>query len=190
MNTRRIICTLLGMWIGASLFMASVAAFSFRVVNELILNPVPEMAPYLKVLSSEKIRLLARFQAAEFNRTLFEGWGLAQILLGLLIFGILLFGTKEGKLILGLSLFMVLLSTGMHLLITPSIIGYGKTLDFVAAEKEPELRRRVQAFHNAYSAMEGVKLLCGAGLLVILFREVRKRPGRNDEGGTEDLEAA
>jgi hypothetical protein len=189
MNTRRIICTLLGMWIGASLFMAAVAAFSFRLVNELIVNPAPEMAPYFKLLGSEKLRILARHQAAEFNRSLFDGWGMAQILLGLLIFGILLFGTKEGKLVLGLSLFMVLLTTGMHVLVTPSIIGYGRSLDFVGPDKEPDLRRRVDAFHKIYSSLEGVKLLCGASLLVIFFLEVKRRPGRGGED-REDGEAA
>lgn len=190
MNTRRIICTLLGIWIGASLFMAAVAAFSFRLVNELILNPAPELASYFKILGSDKMRMLARHQAAEFNRSLFEGWGLVQILLGLLIFGILLFGTKEGKLILGISLFMVLLTSGMHLLVTPSIVGYGRTLDFVAIDKEPQMRSRVQAYHSAYSALEGVKLLCGVVMLGIFFREVRRRPGKDGDSRYDDLEAA
>jgi hypothetical protein len=178
------------MWIGASLFMAAVAAFSFRLVNELILNPAPELAAYFKVLGAEKLRILARYQASEFNRALFEGWGLTQILLGLLIFGILLFGTKEGKLILGLSLFMVILTTGMHLLVTPSIVGYGRSLDFLSAEKEPELRNRVKVFHNTYSTLEGVKIVCGLTLLVIFFREVRKKPGRDTDNRYEEPEAA
>jgi len=178
------------MWLGASLFMAAVAAFSFRLVNELLLNPAVELAPYLKVLGAEKMRVLARYQAAEFNRALFEGWGLTQILLGLLIFGILLFGTKEGKLILSISLFMVLISTGMHLLVTPSIVGYGRSLDFVSPDKEPELRNRVKAFHNAYSTLEGVKILCGLTLLVIFFRETRKRNGKDGDSRYDDLEPA
>lgn len=190
MNTRRLICTLLGMWIGASFFMAAVAAFSFRVVNDLMLNPATELAPYLKVLGAEKLRILFRHEAAEFNRALFDGWGLTQILIGLLIFGILLFGTKEGKLVLSLSFLMVLLSTGMHLLITPSIIGYGRSIDFVAPEKDPEIRNRLKALHNAYTSLEVVKLLCGATLLVLFFREVRRRPGATTQDGFEDIEAA
>lgn len=180
MNTRRIICTLLGMWIGASLFMAVVAASSFIQVNELIVNPAPETAPYFKILGAEKVGLLARHQASEFNRTLFENWGIAQIILGLLVFGMLLFGTKEGKVILGLSLLMVLLVTGMHLFITPSIIGYGRGLDFVSIDKEESTRKRVRALHNAYSTLEVVKLLAGVGLLIIFFREVPRRGSRED----------
>lgn len=170
--------------------MAAVAASSFRLVNELLVNPAAELAPYLKVLGAEKMRVLARYQAAEFNRALFEGWGLVQILIGLLIFGILLFGTKEGKFILSLSLFMALLSAGMHLLVTPSIVGYGRSLDFVSIDKEPELRNRVKAFHNAYSALEGIKLVCGVALLTIFFRETRKRNGRDDDSRYNEPEPA
>ncbi|MBM3758963.1 MAG: hypothetical protein FJW36_01820 [Acidobacteria bacterium] len=188
MNTRRIICTLMGIWIGGSLFMAAAAVFSFRLVNELILNPAPEMAPYFKLLGAEKLRMIARYQAAEFNRSLFEGWGLVQILLGLLIFGILLFGSKEGKLTLGISLSMVLLCTVMHLGVTPSIVGYGRTLDFVGPDKEPQLRSRVQAFHYAYSGLEGLKLLSAVVILGLMYRDGKRRINHDDR--FDDREAA
>lgn len=187
MNTRRIICTLIGMWMGACIFMAAVAAYSFRNVNELITNPAAELAPVFKVLGAEKMRMIARYQAAEFNRGMFEGWGLVQILLGLIIFGLFLFGTKEGKITLGLSLFMVLLSAGMHLLVTPSIVGYGRSLDFVAQDKELDLRRRVQTFHTTYSSLEVVKLLTGTTILVMLYREGRRRSSRAGEDAYEGL---
>lgn len=189
MNTRRIVCTLLGMWVGASLFMAAVAAFSFRLVNQLIVNPAPELAPVFKLLGSDKMRLLARHQAAEFNRALFEGWGLTQIILGLVIFGVILFGTKEGKFTLSLSLFMVLLVTGMHLGITPSIVGYGRSLDFLAPDKEVTLRQQVQFLHTTYSSLEVIKLLCAVVMLGMLCRERRRRPGVGTSS-TDDAEAA
>ena len=190
MNTRRFICALLGAWIGASLFMASVAAFNFKSVNDLFITPQPELVGYIKAIGPEKLRMLFRHEAAEFNRALFEGWGLVQIGISLLVFGLLLFGTKEGKFILSVSLLMVLLVTGMHLLVTPSIVGYGRSLDFASPDKEFSMRQRVGAFHNAYTALESVKLLGGVILLVIFFREVRRRPGRDPMDDYEEVEAA
>ncbi|WP_031495119.1 hypothetical protein [Bryobacter aggregatus] len=187
MNTRRLICTLLGAWLGASLFMAFVAAYNFRVVNDLFVLPQPEMASYIKVIGQDRLQILFRHEAAEFNRSLFEVWGIVQIVIALLLFGILLFGTKEGKFTLAVSLTMVLLVTGMHLLVTPSIIGYGRSLDFIAKDKELGLRQKVKVFHNTYSTLEGIKMVGGVILLVIFFRETRRRPER---GGPEtDLEA-
>ncbi len=180
MNTRRILCTLLGVWMGVSLFAAALAAFSFRLVNQMIVNPPAEFAPYIKAVGLDKLRLLARYQASEFNRAMFEGWGLAQILIGLLVFGIILFGTKEGKLVLAISLVMLALVTGMHLLVTPSIVGYGRSLDFVAPDKDLQARKELQAIHNMYSALEGMKLLGGVVLLGIFYRDGRRRGMRDD----------
>lgn len=190
MNTRRFICALLGAWIGASFLMASVAMFNFRVVNDIFITPQPELVGYIKAIGPEKLRMLFRHEAAEFNRSLFEAWGFVQIGISLLVFGTLLFGTKEGKFILSVSLLLVLIVTGMHLLITPSIVGYGRSLDFAPADKEFAMRQRVNAYHNAYTTLEGVKLAGNVMLLVIFFREVRRRPGRGPDDEFEEIEAA
>ncbi len=190
MNTRRFICALLGAWIGASLLVAFAAAYNFRVVNDMFVTPQPELVGFIKAIGPEKLRLLFRHEAAEFNRAIFEAWGFIQIAISLLVFGTLLFGTKEGKFILGVSLVMVLLVTGMHLLITPSIVGYGRSLDFAPADKEYAMRQRVNAFHQAYTTLESIKLVGSVVLLVIFFREVRRRPGRGPNDEYEEIEAA
>src|SRR5436190_6741390 len=178
MNTRRFICALLGLWIGASLFMGTVAAVSFRSVDRLLASPQPEVAAEIKVVGAEKMRALLRHEAGEFNRALFEGWGVVQIALSLLLFGILLFGTKEGKFVLSVSLLLVIVTAGMHLLVTPNIVAYGRGLDFQPPDKEIGLRERVKVFHNTYSSLEIVKLSGIVAILVVLLREVRRRPGR------------
>lgn len=183
MNSRRFLCVLLGLWFGASLWMAFVAVFNFRAVNEILANPQPEMGFYLKVMGPERLRLLLRHEASEVNRALFENWGLAQIGISLVTFGMLLFGTREGKTPLALGLLMVLLSAGMHLFVTPSIVGFGRSLDFVSVDKEPEARKRLKSFHDAYSALEATKLLAGVALTTILVRDVRRRKGSG--GGSE-----
>lgn len=171
--------------------MAFVAVFNFRAVNDILATPQPEMAFYVKVLGPDRLRVLLRHEAAEVNRALFESWGLVQIGISLLTFGMLLFGTREGKLPLALGLLMVLVSAGMHLFVTPSIVGFGRALDFVSADKEPDARRRLKAFHDAYSGLEGTKLLCGLALTGLIVRDGRRRKGSNgfSERG-EDYEAA
>lgn len=171
--------------------MAFVAVFNFRAVNEILATPQPEMAFYVKVLGPDRLRVLLRHEAAEVNRALFESWGLAQIGISLLTFGMLLFGTREGKLPLALGLLMVLLSAGMHLFVTPSIVGFGRALDFVSADKEPEARRRLKAFHDAYSGLEGTKFLCGLALTGLIVRDGRRRKGGNGVSErSEEYEAA
>jgi amino acid transporter len=183
MNSRRFICVLLGLWLGASLFMAFVAVMNFRVVNEVLANPQPELAAYLKILGPDRLRLLFRHEAAEVNRALFDYWGYGQVGFGLVTFGLLLFATKEGKGVLATGLVLLILTCILQFAITPGIIGYGRALDFLAKDQELVLRKRVASLHSAYSAVEGVKIL---GLLILMGIFVRERPLRK----TRDAEAS
>jgi len=76
----------------------------------------------------------------------------------------------------------------MHLGVTPSIVGYGRTLDFVGPDKEPQLRSRVQAFHYAYSGLEGLKLLSAVVILGLMYRDGKRRINHDDR--FDDREAA
>jgi hypothetical protein len=189
MNSRRIACALIGLWLGAMIAVALIAASNFRIVNQMLTNPQPELAAYLKIIGPDRMRMLFRHEAGEVNRALFEAWGLVQILITLLLFGLLLFGTKVGRVVLGMSLFTIILSTVMHLAITPSIVGYGRSLDFVGPDREPALRQRVQAFHSAYSTMAGLNALVGLGMLGMMARE-RRRRGAGRDVSVEDYDAA
>lgn len=159
---------------------------NFRVVNEMLVSPNADLQGYVKVIGMDKLRFLLRHEAAEVNRFLFETWGLTQIVISLLVFGVFLFGTKVGKVTLGSSLALVLLVAGMHLFVTPSIVAYGRGLDFAPADKEVNLRSRVSALHSAYSAMEGVKLL---GVLALLGVYLRERPKRRPGADAEEIYA-
>lgn len=171
MNARRFVCVVLGLWLGASLFMTFVAVMNFRMVSETLANPQPELAAYLKVLGPERLRMLFRHEAAEVNRALFQQWGFAQIGFAVLNFGLLLFATKEGKYILAGSLVLLLVVCIQQFAITPGIIGYGRGLDFLPPDAELVLRKRVATLHSAYSTMEVIKLLGVLGLLGMFLRE-------------------
>lgn len=182
MNSRRFVCTVLGLWLGASLFMAFVAVMNFKIVREVIANPQPELAAYIKIIGPERMTMLFRHEAAEVNRALFDLWGYGQIGFGLLVFGLLLFATKEGKLVLGTGLALLVITAVMQFAITPGIIGYGRALDFQASDKELALRQRVQSLHTAYTSLEGVKIL-GIGILLTAF--LRERPLRRTRSSSD-----
>ncbi len=182
MNSRRFVCTLLGLWLGASFFMAFVAVMNFRIVRGLVANPQPELAAYIKILGPERMTQLFRHEAAEVNRALFDMWGYGQLGLALLLFGLLLFATKEGKLVLAMGVLLVSLTGVMQFVITPGIVGYGRALDFVASDKELVLRKRVQSLHTAYSSLEGAKVIVILALLAIFLREKPFRRARGASG--------
>ncbi len=180
MHSRRLSSLLLGAWLGCSLFMGAVAILSFRSARTLLEEAPPQMRVLTeKAGGQEAMTQILRYEVAEQNRQLFEIWEIFQIVMGLFLFGFLLFGTAEGKMPLVLCLAMVLVVVAMHFLVTPHIVGLGREIDFQPADARPLIRSQLQARHAVYSALELVKLLLGAvlgGLLV--WPQTRKRQDR------------
>src|ERR1039458_2831628 len=112
MRSRRIACLLLGLWMGAGLWMLWVAADNSASADRLLLAPNASAAAYLKTLGRAQLSPLAHYLAADQNRALFEKWGVVQIVLGGLFFFFLLFGTRLGKLPLVVALLMLLIVVG------------------------------------------------------------------------------
>jgi hypothetical protein len=52
------------------------------------------------------------------------------------------------------------------LVITPQILSVGRSLDFVPRNPVPPEMARFGMLHGAYTALDGIKLLAGLGLLV------------------------
>src|ERR1035441_1442758 len=97
MNSRRLACFLLGIWMGGGLLMLWVAAESFGSVDRLLAQPHPVATAQFKALGRADARLLLRYQVAEQNRWYFQTWETAQIVIGVLFFFFLLFLTRENK---------------------------------------------------------------------------------------------
>ena len=90
--------------------MAWVATENFHSVDRLMESPNPAASLQFKALGPAQTRMLLRYHASEQNRYYFESWDTFQIIYGLAFFFFLLFGTKEGKISLGLALGMVLIT--------------------------------------------------------------------------------
>jgi hypothetical protein len=180
MHSRRLSCLLLGAWLGCSLFMGAVAIFSFHSTKTLMDDAPPQMRLLTqRVGGDEAMTHILRYEVAEQNRQLFEIWELFQIVMGLFLFGFLLFGTAEGKMALALCLTMVVVVAAMHWLVTPHIVGLGRELDFQPLTASPLIRSQLQARHAVYSALELVKLLLGVILgALLVWPSSRKRQER------------
>jgi hypothetical protein len=183
MHYRRIACFVLGLWLGAGLLMAWFGAASFRTVDQMLRRPNPVLAVQMKALGPGGARLLLRYQVAEQNRRLFQAWETAQIMLGILFFLFLLFGSEEGKFSLLLLLLMLLATVIQRLAITPELTALGRILDFAPAEMSSVERNKFWMLHSAYGGVEILKL--GMGLMLVGLVLLRHRSG--DSGHEFDL---
>jgi len=176
MSTRRFVAFLLGVWLGGSLFMYLIATHNLESADQVLSSPPPAAAKIIDSVGSDSARLLLRHQASELNRTFFEYWGVAQLIVGGAVFGMLLFATREGKWPVVTALVMLVVVAVMRFILTPDLVNFGRQLDFMAQETGTVEYARFWGVHRAYAIAELVKSGLGLALLgLLLFRVQRKR---------------
>jgi len=159
---------------GAGLWMVWVAADNTASANRLLLAPNAYAADYLKTLGRAQLTPLAHYLAGEQNRSLFETWGVVQIVFGGLFFALLLFGTRLGKFPLALALVMFLIVIGERVAIAPGMELVARHTDFNPA---PSGRAQFanEALDFGYTMAEWAKFILGAAMAAVLIWHERRR---------------
>ena len=173
MHYRRIVCFLLGVWLGGGILMAWYGARSFGTVETIMNQSNPGFVVQTKPLGPAATRTVLRYIVAEQNRWLFRNWEYMQIALASLFFCYLLFGTTEGKFSLGVMLAMLALTVMQRFLISPDLGITGRTLDFAPADLAVQEHARFWLVHNAYLAVEALKFGLGLILGIIVMSSRR-----------------
>jgi hypothetical protein len=151
---------------------------NYRVADRLLDQPNPAASLEFKVLGPAATRQLLRYQVAEENRYYFEAWETVQVMLGAFFFFFLLFGTREDKFSLLISLLMLVATGVQRFILTPEITAFGRVLDFVPQDVYVPGRRTLPVAQSAYQAVELSKLALGAVLtLWLLLGRGRRRSG-------------
>jgi hypothetical protein len=192
MSSRRLACIILGAWIAASIFMSWVAAENLRSVERTLHDPTASAIAQIKQLGYDNARQLLRYQAGESNRLYFHSWETVQLVLGLLLFGLLLFGTDSGKYTLIVPVLMLLLVALEHYAITPYVALLGRALEMLPGVAKAQDEARFRALHQAYGGIEIAKLLLGMGLsgVMVFTGRARRRKvhkPRPDPSGKREL---
>jgi hypothetical protein len=164
MQYRRVVCLILGLWLGGSLVMAWFGARSFQTPERLLNESNPGFILQTRPMGHAATRAVLRHAVADQNRWLFQSWELMQIGIGVLLFTYLLFGTMEGKFTLLLSLLMLILVAVQRIAISPTLGSLGNTLDYMSADTVVSERAKFWMLHSAYIGVELGKL--GLGLIV------------------------
>jgi hypothetical protein len=170
MHHHRIAAFLAGCWILGSLFMMFVATQNFRAVDRVLAAPPTQASPMIQTLGSEKSRVLLRQLVGEENAFYFESWELAELALGTLLTGFLLFGAQR-QVLAGLAAAMVGLAAFQHFEITPEMVSMARSL-----EPAPGFAR----LHALYGILEIVKLALAVVIAGALLPAWRARSARID----------
>ena len=172
MHYRRIVCFLLGLWLGGGILMAWYGARSFGAVETIMSQSNPAFVVQTKSLGPAVTRMVLRYAVAEQNRWLFRNWENMQIGMAVLFFCYLLFGTLEGKFSLGVMLCLLALTLLQRFLISPELGNTGRTIEYLPGDLAAPERARFWLLHNTYLAMEALKV--GFGLILGIVVMSRK----------------
>lgn len=173
---RRLASLLLGAWLGAGILTDIAVTQNFQTVDRFLQTPdtVTTSVELNKIGRAEE-RAVLRRNAGEENNWIFLNWERVELTLGAVLFGLLLFGSRPQKLMLGLCLAMILIVAAEHFLLAPPIAELGRRVDDLPAN-DPETGR-FWLLHGLYSGLDILKLLVGFAFAVRLT--VRWKPDRD-----------
>jgi hypothetical protein len=156
---------LLGVWLGWTVFMWFAATRTFRTVDRVLNSPNPQLTAATQPLGHDETWVVLRHLASEINRTFFEGYGAAQILLGIALLFLIWRQTPRDTFAVVLAGVMLALVLILTVAITPQIIALGRSIDFLPRNPEPAVMPRFWMLHGAFTGLDGAKLLAGLVLL-------------------------
>ncbi|MDE3178488.1 MAG: hypothetical protein KGM47_02415 [Acidobacteriota bacterium] len=160
---RAIALVIVSIWIGWTLFVWFAATRSFRTASEVWQKPQPEFAALLKPLGESASLTVLKHFAGQVNARLFRAYGLAQIVLGVILVLLLWNPRPRDVPSLVLAVIMLALVVILAVFIAPGIASLGSALDF---KPSPDNTARFWTLHGAYSGLDGVKLLAGIVMAV------------------------
>jgi hypothetical protein len=160
MKTTRLLCLVLGMWLGGSLILGSVVAYNFAGVEDLFArNPrLADRAGFGVQDESAKKTSLLWVHASELNRVFFENWNRTQLVLGVLSIGLAIFASASRALLLLLTAAVALVAY-THFGVEPEILDLGRRLDFTPRLPPPPELTAFQRYHGLYFGLETLRLL-------------------------------
>lgn len=167
---RRMLILLIGIWFGSMLVVVLAVPRSFQSVDLVMADPAPEISKAIREIGPIRARMVLHHQISESNRMLLQGWGWAQLGLGLLVFGIVLFGTKSGRVAIGLAGLMLLVAAVTQFLLIPRLHEISRATDFAPAMAGSPATDRFLVLHRGFVAFEAVIGVLGTVLLGLLFR--------------------
>lgn len=175
---------LVGMWLGAGLFLIWMVREQFNTVDRALKPTTRVGEQAVNDIGVERSRVFLRYHAAEQSRAYLYMWGLAQLVLGGFLLIVLLFATNANKLMTGVAVALLALSALQHFLVMPRITELGRALDFANVDEMRDERRGYWNYERTYSYLDLTKfglLLLVAGRLVVSSGERRRRRRKSGE---------
>lgn len=164
MNTRRLICFLLGSWFAGSLLFFLIARHDAGSATATIESLPPQGAKIAQAIGPDNVQLLLKRHGLELSRFYRGNWEKTELALGAALFLLMLFGTGVRVIPLAAILVVIVATAAEHWLLTGRMLWYGRNLDFVVASLQSHDRDTLETLQKMYVWHEIVKLVLLGGI--------------------------
>ena len=177
MHSTRIATFLLGGWIAGCVLVDLIALQNIRMAGQMLNAAIPAASEIIQSAGREEMNSLLHHFAAEQYRAYFSEWGVAQLILLLLLAAVLWFATERRWIpqLLCLAVFVLVV---FQLAISPEWVYRGREGDFPPGSLSPSTQSRVSGLTALWMGVEAVKLILGGGLTAFVLSYKSKRRAR------------
>jgi hypothetical protein len=174
MHARRFACMLLGFWLAGSVVMAFIAADSANSAGRLLLDRGPAANLRIQAMGREEARIMLAYPVRQQARWWLEEWENLELALGAFFFIFLLFGTREGKLALSLTLGIYAVLLFQRFFAVAQMLYLGAQMDFVPSNVVTPERNQLIAVQKLFTGVEIFKALGILALGVYMIARTRR----------------
>jgi hypothetical protein len=174
MHARRFAVMLLGFWLAGSMAITFLVADSAKSAARLQAEHSAAADVRLKALAPEDARLMLAYPVRQQMRWWLDGWENLDLAFAALFFLFLLFGTREGKVVLSYALGIFAIVLFQRFFTTPQILYLSAQMDFVHAGVATPERNQLVAAQSAFTSIEIFKMLAILGLSVYMLARTRR----------------
>jgi hypothetical protein len=159
-----------GAWLAGTAIVSVVAAENFYTIDRLLAaSSNPAFVSSTTQLGHPQTRELLRYLSSELNRLYFRIWNVTQAVIGLGVLWLIWHEPSARKARWGVVGMLGLVAL-MIVWLTPEIVSVGRSLDFVSRDPPPPASQRFWILHGAYTSLEGLKLVLGVIVAVLIER--------------------
>jgi hypothetical protein len=165
---------LLGVWLAGSILMTFIAADSANTASRILRDRSAGASTRFKSMSEDDARIMLGYPARQQARWWLEEWANVELALGAAFFFFLLFGTREGKLVLFFTLGIYGVVLFQRFFTLPQLLYLGSLMDFVPVNVFIPERNELTAVQTAFTGLEIFKVLLLLALGVYLIARSRR----------------
>ncbi len=171
---------LLGIWLAGSILMTFLTADSANTAGRLLLDHSPGAGVHIKSMGDDEARTMLAYPVRQQTRWWLEEWENTELVLGAVFFFFMLFGTREGKLVLAFTLGIYALVLFQRFFTLPQLLYLGGVMDFVPVNAVIPERNQLTAVQTAFIGLEIFKVLLQLALGAYLIgRSLRSSHSRD-----------